>query len=244
MGTMADAVNPSNIPASYNGGIVMPVTVLADPAGIAFDIETGDASPAEAAAAIALRAAKNLPSVAYFNQEFATSAVQALAAKGLALSSVSRWPAPGVYLWAAAPGTTPGVVPTWCPVRPVAVQDRWDGTADLSTTYGGFQATVAGYLDGATSKWAAEAWTKYKVLGFTSPQTRGDQTPNTVSEDFGMELVTCTTNGHPDWIVICDKPRAVANGTELAGWVGAGVPNRKLPLANYEIWVTQMGLRG
>jgi hypothetical protein len=71
----------------------------------------------------------------YTNADNLPALTQSLARKSLRWADRSEWPQPGVYLWAAAPGTTPGRLPAWCPVSPVAVQDRWEGGYDVSTLY-------------------------------------------------------------------------------------------------------------
>jgi hypothetical protein len=54
--------------------------------------------------------------------------------------AATHWPAPGAYIWAAA-GTV-GEIPSWCPVTPVAVQDRYLSGYDLSTLYDGWLPVI------------------------------------------------------------------------------------------------------
>lgn len=164
MRTMADAVDWQAIPAGvdavagyvdgprsawppeawahFAGRPVLRVTVLADDHVLAFDSEPGNAGVDAVAVAVRLRANRGEPSVVYTDHANMNGLTEALGLKSLRWLPASSWPAAGPYLWAAAPGTTPGQVPPWCPVRPVAVQDRWDQTYDLSTLYGGWQPPV------------------------------------------------------------------------------------------------------
>jgi hypothetical protein len=156
MPTMADAVNYLNLPsgmAAYAGYMdgpesqwpaagwvkypsAMPISVLANSVAMAFDVEPGNASPAKVSAAVAERKAKSLPSVVYVDKD-------TLAKLSVDWLEASRWPAPGAYLWAAAPGSKVGTPPSWCPVKPVAVQDRYPGPYDLSTLYTGWLPVIA-----------------------------------------------------------------------------------------------------
>lgn len=164
MTDMADSIHPDAIPAdagavagyidgakypwpadawaTFAGRPVLRVSVLADPEAEAFDSEPGNAGVAEVATAVAVRVSRSKPSVVYTDETNLASLTAALAAKGTRWLPASSWPEPGPYLWAAAPGTTPGDVPTWCPVEPVAVQDRWESTYDLSTLRAGWLPPV------------------------------------------------------------------------------------------------------
>ena len=102
---------------------LLTISVEANPEAMSFDVEAGDASPARVSTAVAERAVEGLPSVIYCRDT-----------TGLAVTwlAVTQWPRPGAYMWAAGghPGTP---APDWCPVAPVAVQDRYLGAYDLST---------------------------------------------------------------------------------------------------------------
>lgn len=167
MGNMADAVNPANIPAEFHGGPALRITCLADPAGECFDSETGNAPVDQVATGMAVRHGQAKFSVGYTNEDNFKALSEAMTTKGLSWLGAEHWPAPGVYLWAAAPGTPAGERPAWCPVEPVAVQDRPQGDYDLSTTTANFPATAAGYIDGKISVWPAAAWADYTELGAT-----------------------------------------------------------------------------
>jgi hypothetical protein len=113
--------------------IVMNITVLADERWEAFDAETGNAGNAAVATAVADRLQDGKWSWVYTNADNLPDMTRQLRSKGVAWTDAGFFPKPGVYLWAAAPGTTPGSTPSWCPVRPAAVQDRWEGGYDIST---------------------------------------------------------------------------------------------------------------
>lgn len=160
MPTMADAVDWQAIPADvaavagyidgpvsawpaeawarFAGRRVLRVSVLADPTAMSFDSEPGNAGVTAVAVAVRLRANRGEPSVVYTDESNSGGLTAALAAKSLRWLPAGSWPAPGPYLWAAAPGTVPGTIPSWCPVQPVAVQDRWEHTYDLSTLFAGW----------------------------------------------------------------------------------------------------------
>lgn len=122
--------------------IVVNITVLADPAWEMFDSETGNAGVDSVARAVKARLSKGLWSGVYVNEDLHQAQTDALLAQGVQWTDAKEWPAPGCYLWAAAPGTTPGITPLWCPVPPIAVQDRWMGDHDVSTCYGSFPVVV------------------------------------------------------------------------------------------------------
>ncbi len=129
---------PADAWAHFAGRHVLRVSVLADPSAPAFDAEPGNASNEAVAVAVAVRAGRTEPSVVYTNAANLRALTAALALKGFRWHPVGSWPEPGPYLWAAAPGEPPGSIPRWCPVEPVAVQDRWLETYDLSTLRGGW----------------------------------------------------------------------------------------------------------
>jgi len=111
------------------------ITVLADGHYEIFAAEAGNAGNDAVATAVAERFGAREPSTVYTNQDNCAGLTQALRGKGLHWTDAQFWPEPGVYLWAAAPGTPPGTLPAWCPVSPVAVQDRWLGGYDISTAF-------------------------------------------------------------------------------------------------------------
>jgi hypothetical protein len=133
---------PQEAWAHFAGKPVLRVTVLANPDVECFDSEPGNAGTDAVAVAVAIRTAKNQPSVIYSDESNLTGLTSSLSMKSLRFLPASAWPAPGPYLWAASPGITPGTVPSWCPVQPVAVQDRWEHTYDLSTLFGGWLPSV------------------------------------------------------------------------------------------------------
>lgn len=114
------------------------ITVLANEAWEIFDAETGNASDDGVATAVANRFQARKISTVYTNGDNCPNMTRALRNKGIYWTDSQFWPHPGCYLFAAAPGTTPGRLPSWCPVSPVAVQDRWMGGYDLSTTFHGW----------------------------------------------------------------------------------------------------------
>lgn len=111
------------------------ITVLADARWEVFDSEAGNAGTDAVAAAMATRLDQHLWSWGYTNADNFPALVTSMRRKSITWSDRSLWPRPGVYLWAASPGITPGRTPPWCPVAPVAVQDRWKGGYDISTLY-------------------------------------------------------------------------------------------------------------
>lgn len=114
------------------------ITVLADEAHDIFDSEAGNAGTDAVATAVANRFQDRRHSTVYTNFDNLGGLNQSLRTKNMHWTDAQFWPEPGCYLWAASPGTTPGTLPAWCPVTPVAVQDRWMGKYDLSTTYHGW----------------------------------------------------------------------------------------------------------
>ncbi|MHB1488253.1 MAG: hypothetical protein ACYCZM_11975 [Acidimicrobiales bacterium] len=133
---------PAEAWAHFAGKPVLRVTVLANPDLECFDSEPGNAGTDAVAVAVAIRTARNQPSVVYTDESNLNALTSSFRMKSLRWLPASAWPTPGPYLWAAAPGTATGTVPTWCPVEPVAVQDRWDHTYDLSTLTGAWLPSV------------------------------------------------------------------------------------------------------
>lgn len=118
-----------------DGRIAVNITVLADEAWEVFDSETGNAGVDAVATAIANRYQDRKWSWAYSNRDNLPGLTQALKRKSLTWTDASMFPALGVYLWVAAPGTSPGRTPPGLPVQPVAVQDRAVGPYDASTLF-------------------------------------------------------------------------------------------------------------
>ena len=165
MPTMADAVNPENIPADvvvvagYLDGSKsawppdawqlfdqpkLTISTMGKLDAMAFDVEPGNAGVYGVAVAVKSRTNAGLPSVIYLRQSTLVDMTAALSGKSLTWLPVTVWPLPGPYLWACDPGVTPGTVPAWCPVKPVAVQDRLSVAPgyDLSTLFNGWTPTV------------------------------------------------------------------------------------------------------
>jgi peptidoglycan hydrolase-like protein with peptidoglycan-binding domain len=164
MGQMFDAVDPANIPATADGRPALRITVLANPAGQAFDVEDGNAVAAEVAAAMAVRESEGRWSVAYVNESTISPMEAAMGPKGLRWTEGASWPAPGVYLWAADPSGNI-VAGRWhVPVAPLAIQDAQGAGYDVSTTVTNFPAAAAGYIDGPVSAWPANAWARFTAL--------------------------------------------------------------------------------
>jgi len=126
---------PAQAFQALEGRIFWNITVLADEAWEVFDAETGNAGNDAVATAIANRFQDRKWSVAYSNAANLPALTVSLRRKGLYWTDMQFWPEPGVYLWAASPGTTPGRTPPWCPVAPAAVQDRWGPLYNVSTLY-------------------------------------------------------------------------------------------------------------
>jgi hypothetical protein len=154
--TMADSVNPAALPpgmAAYAGYVdgakskwpptwwakftvpVLKITTLASLDAMAFDYEPGNAGSFGVAVAVRGRTNGGLPSVVYLNEDGLVEMTSALAGKSLSWLPVWAWPHPGPYIWPADWSIPPGTIPSWCPVRPVAVQDRSYPDFDLSTLY-------------------------------------------------------------------------------------------------------------
>jgi hypothetical protein len=126
---------PSEAFVALGGRVAGVITVLADERHGIFDAEMGNAGNDAVAAAVANRSQDRLASTCYTNKDNLYGLTQTLRRKGIYWTDMQFWPEPGCYLWAAAPGTTPGRLPSWCPVSPVAVQDRWLPGYDVSTTF-------------------------------------------------------------------------------------------------------------
>lgn len=201
MGLMTDAVDPANIPAELDGQPALRISVLANSEGEAFDGETGDAGPSAVADALAVRAQAGKWSVLYVDESSIGAYLGALATKGLRPAPASEWPAPGVYLWCAAPEMVGNQVPGWAPVAPLAVQNHYLGTIDESTTFGTFPAAVAGYIDGPVSTWPSEAWARFGEVGSPTPAPGPARAPTPpvhpapTQENPDMLLVTLTDDG-------------------------------------------------
>jgi hypothetical protein len=119
------------------------ITVTADARWEIFDHEAGNASATRIATAVAGRLKAGQWSVCYTNAAELPALAAALARRNLAWTPAEAWPAPGVYLWCAAPGTPPGQHPPWAPIAPVAVQHTWEKDYDLSATFGPFPVLPA-----------------------------------------------------------------------------------------------------
>jgi hypothetical protein len=128
---------------ALGGRVVGAITVLADERYNIFDSEAGNAGTDAVATAVANRLQSRLHSTCYTNRDNLAGLSRSLQRKGVHWTDAQFWPEPGCYLWAAAPGTPPGRLPAWCPVSPVAVQDRALGPYDLSTTFHNWPAGTA-----------------------------------------------------------------------------------------------------
>lgn len=157
MSDLYDSVNPNTIPgdatavAGYDDGpdsqwpaagwqrwadvAQIHITVLANEASEAFDGETSNAGPDAVAAAIANRVADGKWCWLYANQEQMPAYLASLAAKGIRPTDRQFFPNPGCYLWPADPSGNIAKGTWRLPVDPVAVQDRWEGSYDVSTLY-------------------------------------------------------------------------------------------------------------
>jgi hypothetical protein len=133
---------PNEAFTALGARVVGVITVLADERYAIFDSEAGDAGTDAVATAVADRFQARAESTVYSNASNLPGLSQSLRRKGLHWTDAQFWPEPGCYLWAAAPGITPGTVPSWCPVSPVAVQDRWLPGYNLSTTRTNWPATT------------------------------------------------------------------------------------------------------
>lgn len=109
------------------------ITVLADERSEVFDVEGGNAPAGEVAAAVSGRLQAGEWSWVYCSESSFGDVVRALAAKSMRFSDASQFPAPGVYLWAADPSGNIAAGRWRPPADPVAVQDRYEGSYDIST---------------------------------------------------------------------------------------------------------------
>src|SRR5215469_2369238 len=162
-------MDPSNIGPEWDGGLAMTITVLANPTGQAFDVESGNATGVRVAPAIRDRFTVGMWSVAYVNESLCDALSLDLADMGLSWTDPGRWPNPGVYLWAADPSGNIAGGRWQPPVAPLLIQDRYLGSIDLSRCASGFTGTVAGYMDGAISTWPAAQWARFRRLPDRAP---------------------------------------------------------------------------
>lgn len=202
MGNMYDAVDPGNLPAQLDGQQALHITVQANPGSECFDIEQGNASGFSVGGSIKARYDRGLWSIAYISEDFLSTLRALVENNQLPLLPADSWPAPGCYLWAATGGATPGTIPPWCPVTPIAVQDRYQGVYDVSTTFGRFPAAVAGYDDGPVSVWPAAAWNRFTPISATEPAPTPQPVPPPapvppfkLRRDTPMILVVLTDDG-------------------------------------------------
>lgn len=131
----ADTTWPPLAFQSLEKRILWNISVLADQAWEVFDSEAGNAGTDLVATAVANRFQDGKWSVCYTNADNLSGLTQSLRRKGMFWTDTQFYPEPGCYLWAASPGLTPGRTPPWCPVAPVAVQDRWGRLYNTSTLF-------------------------------------------------------------------------------------------------------------
>lgn len=117
------------------------ITVLADQTYEAFDGELGNAGPEKVATAIANRSQEGKWSWLYSNQDQLPGYLQALRSKGCYPLDRSLWPKAGFYLWLADPSGNIAAARWVPPVDPVAIQDRYKGTFDISSLFVGLGAS-------------------------------------------------------------------------------------------------------
>ena len=193
-----DAVNPANIPASYDGLPALRVTVFASTAGQAFDVsDTGNASPVLVARAVASRYQTGKWSLCYVNQSGYAGMTQALELAGLGWTDAGHWPRRGAYLWCADPSGNIATGAWQVPVTPVAVQDRYLGPYDLSRTAGAYTGRVAGYIDGPSSQWPAAAWDRFTTIPDTDPTTKEDTVLAHFNDATGNNYVLVEAGDQP-----------------------------------------------
>jgi peptidoglycan hydrolase-like protein with peptidoglycan-binding domain len=161
---MVDTVDPTRISSTLNGRPCLVITVLADPAGQAFDCETGNASADRVAQAMVERFDRGEWSIGYVNWSTFHGLDVAVARLGHKWAGAAAWPAAGLYLWPADPSANIAAGRWVLPAEPVAVQDRYPGGIDLSRTASNFPAVAAGYLDGPVSAWPPSAWARFTRL--------------------------------------------------------------------------------
>lgn len=170
---MIDAVNPDNIGAGWDGLPALRTTVAADPEGECFDYEGGNADAGSVARAMRLRVNDGKWCLGYVNETMFPTLDNAMRTNGLGWYPADLWPEPGVYLFCADPSANVAAGRWKVPVRPIAVQDRYFGTYDLSTVEDIFPAKVLGYIDGPVSKWPDAAWQRFtRITAPPSPLPR------------------------------------------------------------------------
>lgn len=184
-----DAVNPANIPAEWDGQIVVPVTVLANPDAFLFDSEAGNAGVDAVAAAVRKRFNAHSWAGIYVNEEILPAQTVALQSVMLDWKPQQVWPAPGVYMWAAHPDGPVGEIPGWCPIDPIMVQDRAQDIYDLSTVFGAYPGRVAGYIDGPISRWPAGAWSRFVLYRDDLPKPPPPPSPAPPANPGGVVTV-------------------------------------------------------
>lgn len=154
--TLYDAINPENIPApapavaGYDDGAYVwsaagwnlfpgipqvHISVFADPASLAFDVEGGNASARTVAGVVAGRTSAGKPSWVYFYQDEASTVFQAFQAAQVSFLDRSLWPTPGAYIWASDPSGNIASGAWRLPVDPVAIQKTNTSTYDVSDVY-------------------------------------------------------------------------------------------------------------
>lgn len=234
MPDMVDAVDPANIDTALDGAPALRITVLADPAGEAFDAEPGNAGDTAVAGAVHARLAAGRWAVGYINLSGCGALTAALAAWGIEWASAERWPEPGCYLWAADPSQT-GWYRTSLPgVTPLAVQNRWRGTVDVSTVADNFPARVAGYIDGARSAWPAEQWARFTTIAEPTP----DPDPDPLSDRTGHNMPFIAKNGTGPEAAFYEGGvlRPIISGATLESLSAAGYPVVTMAPEDYAAW--------
>ena len=156
MGEMIDTTDPAAVPAELDGKPLILLSVLANPEGDGFDVETGNAAPAEVAAACSVKVHAGHWTVVYADEPYTAQMVNELAAKELRFAQAEQFPAAGVYLGAADWTHEAHLQPAWTDVHPVFCQWTNGNPYDTSQTAANFGAEVMGYLDGPESTWPAD----------------------------------------------------------------------------------------
>lgn len=204
----------------FAGKHVLRVSVLANPDAMGFDSEPQNAGVDEVATAVAIRVGRGAPSVVYTNHAGLAPLQAALNAKSVTLYPVGSWPSPGAYLWAADPTIQPGQVPAWCPVHPVAVQDRWEKTYDLSTLYHGWlppAEPVAAKSSGTPTTEPAPTTPGPTYVTAPDEKVRYPHSVCYVPTTTLAEAVTALTSGREVfvWTAADDVPVTVATVADL-----------------------------
>lgn len=217
-----DAVNPANIGAGYNGQPVARGTVLADPAGQWFDVsDTGNASPAAVAKAVAVRHAKGFWSLLYVNQSGERPMTDALVGEGLGWAPASAWPSASVFMWAADPSGNIAAG-RWRPVVvPLLVQYHYAGGFDLSRVAGTYPGRVAGYIDGPQSRWPDNAWGRFAPIP-DRPVEAGAQPSESTRGKADRMVIIKQANGAA-WWVTGDHAIGIEDGPDQESLVASGV---------------------